>query len=77
MKVKSYALFFGVLLIVVFYYGVYQLEGFKNVASDAQTKIKQITTKSLPKNAICIRGAQCLSGKCIGNQNETLYGYCQ
>jgi len=53
------------------------MEGFKNVSSDAQNQIALITTKTLPKNALCIRGAQCISGKCIANQNETLFGYCQ
>jgi hypothetical protein len=74
---KSYGLFFGVLLVVVLYYGLCRMEGFKNVSSDAQNQITKIVTKSLPKNALCKRGAQCLSGKCLTNQNETLYGYCQ
>lgn len=77
MKVKSYTLFLGVLLVIGLYYGLCRMEGFKNVSSDAQNQIALITTKTLPKNALCIRGSQCVSGKCITNQNETLYGYCQ
>ncbi len=52
-------------------------EGFKNVDFDAQNQIAKITQKILPKNALCIRGAQCISGKCLDNNNETTYGYCQ
>ena len=35
-----------------------------------------IKTKILPENAVCIRGAQCQSGKCFETNNETTYGYC-
>jgi hypothetical protein len=52
-------------------------EGFKNVDFDAQNQIAKINQKILPKNALCIRGAQCISGKCLDNNNETTYGYCQ
>lgn len=52
-------------------------EGYKNVSSTAQNEITKITTKILPSKAICIKGAQCQSGKCLTNANESLYGYCQ
>ncbi len=77
MKGKSYGLFFGVAIVVILYYVLVRKEGFKNVSSEAQNQIQKIVTKSLPKNALCIRGTQCTSGKCLTNQNETLYGYCQ
>lgn len=51
-------------------------EGFKNVDYDAQNKLELIKTKILPENAVCIRGAQCQSGKCFETNNETTYGYC-
>ena len=51
-------------------------EGFKNVDYDAQNKLELIKTKILPENAVCIRGAQCQSGKCLETNNETTYGYC-
>ena len=51
-------------------------EGFKNVDMDAQNQLEKIKTKILPENAVCIRGAQCLSGKCLETNNETTYGYC-
>lgn len=52
-------------------------EGFKNVALTAQSKLESITQKVLPKNSVCVRNAQCLSGKCIGTDNESLFGYCE
>lgn len=52
-------------------------EGFKNVTITAQSKLETITQKVLPKNAVCIRNTQCLSGKCIGTENESLFGYCE
>lgn len=51
-------------------------EGYKNVDFDAQNELEKITTKILPYRAICIRGAQCISGKCLENNNETTFGYC-
>lgn len=65
----------SVFFVVVLAKGI--TEGFKNVDMDARVKLESITTKILPKNAICIRGAQCISGKCLETQNETVYGYCQ
>jgi hypothetical protein len=74
---KRIGLLVGVVLILVLYCFLTKQEGYKNVDFDAQNKIETITTKILPKNAICIRGAQCLSGKCLETNNETTYGYCQ
>lgn len=51
-------------------------EGFKNVDFDAQNELNKITTKILPYRATCIRGAQCISGKCLETNNETTYGFC-
>lgn len=51
-------------------------EGFKNVDYDAQNQLAKINTKILPGKAVCIRGAQCISGRCLENNNETTYGYC-
>ena len=51
-------------------------DGFKNIDFDAQNQLEKITTKILPGKAICIRGAQCISGKCLENNNETTFGYC-
>lgn len=52
-------------------------EGYKNVSATAQNEIVKINTKILPSKALCVRGAQCQSGKCLTNANESLYGYCQ
>lgn len=76
MKIKGYAVFTGIFVITLLYSILLRKEGFKNVSSDAKNQIQKIVTKSLPKNALCIRGSQCISGKCLTNQNETLYGYC-
>ena len=64
-----------VLLLVAWLFQIAK-EGFKNLDYDAQNKLELIKTKILPENAVCIRGAQCLSGKCMETNNETTYGYC-
>lgn len=63
----------GILLVCLFQS---QREGYKNIDFDAQNELGKITTKILPHRAICIRGEQCLSGKCLENNNETTFGYC-
>lgn len=52
-------------------------EGYKNVSATAQNEIIKINTKILPTKALCVKGSQCQSGKCLTNANESLYGYCQ
>jgi hypothetical protein len=75
MKVQKILL--GVLLLGLLVYIVrIPREGYKNIDVDAQVQLEKILTKVLPENAVCIRGAQCLSGKCLENNNETTYGYC-
>jgi len=75
MKVKTALL--GVLLLALLVYVIrIPREGYKNIDVDAQVQLEKILTKVLPENAVCIRGAQCLSGKCLENNNETTYGYC-
>jgi len=49
---------------------------FKNIDNDAANELAKITQKLLPHRAICIRGAQCISGKCLETNNESTYGYC-
>jgi hypothetical protein len=68
----------SLVLVVVLVAWIFQIanEGFKNVDFDAQNKLDLIKTKILPANAVCIRGAQCMSGKCLETNNETTYGYC-
>jgi hypothetical protein len=75
MKGKAYlwsALLIGILYIAF----IKTSEGFKNLDYEAQTELNKITTKILPYRATCIRGAQCISGKCLETNNETTYGYC-
>lgn len=75
MKVKSILL--GLLLVgILLYIARIPREGYKNIDVDAQAQLDKIITKVLPENAVCIRGAQCLSGKCLETNNETTYGYC-
>jgi hypothetical protein len=67
----------GAILIVILYIAyVKTSEGFKNIDYDAANELNKITTKILPYRATCIRGAQCISGKCLETNNETTYGYC-
>jgi hypothetical protein len=54
-----------------------QTEGFKNVDSDAALRLEKIKTKILPSGSLCIRGPQCISGVCLENKNETMYGFCK
>jgi hypothetical protein len=51
-------------------------EGFKNLDNNAANELNKITQKILPHRATCIRNAQCISGRCLDNNNETTYGYC-
>jgi len=51
-------------------------ERFKNIDNDAANELAKINQKILPHRAICIRGAQCISGKCLESNNEGTYGYC-
>jgi hypothetical protein len=51
-------------------------ERFKNIDNDAANELAKINQKILPYRAICIRGAQCISGKCLEANNEATYGYC-
>ena len=75
MKTKNIVV--GILIIGILYSLLFtRREGYKNVDSDAQNQLEKITTKILPAKAVCIRGAQCISGKCLENNNETTYGYC-
>ena len=68
----------AVLILCVLYWLLHttRTEGYKNVDMDAQNQLDKIKTKILPGKAVCIRGAQCLSGKCLETNNETTYGYC-
>ncbi len=76
MKTKNIVFAF-LFIIGLLYYGLcLRKEGYKNIDTDAQNQLEKIVTKVLPENAICIRGAQCQSGKCLENNNETTYGYC-
>lgn len=70
--------FFLLLLLVIFLYFacLETSEGFKNIDNDAANELAKITQKVLPHRAICIRGAQCISGKCLETNNEATYGYC-
>jgi hypothetical protein len=75
---KSQKIWIGFLLFLLFVCIVilnYQ-EGFKNIDYDAENQLDKIVTKVLPENAICIRGAQCISGRCLETNNGTTYGYC-
>lgn len=67
------------LLILYFVYMLVQQyrEGFKNVDSDAALRLEKIKTRILPSGSLCIRGAQCISGVCLENNNETTYGFCK
>lgn len=74
---KGKAILWGVLFIGILYIAfVKTSEGFKNLDYEAANELEKIVTKILPHRAICIRGAQCISGKCLENNNETTYGYC-
>lgn len=53
-----------------------QREGFKNLDNEAANELAKINTKILPGRAICIRGEQCISGKCLETNNSATYGYC-
>lgn len=68
----------SLILLIVVLYGAFiaTSEGFKNIDNDAANELNKITQKLLPHRAICIRGAQCISGKCLETNNETTYGYC-
>lgn len=75
---KGKTLILGILLIGFLYFVLVnkQNEAFKNVDNEAANELNKIVTKSLPYRAICIRNAQCISGKCLETNNETTYGYC-
>jgi hypothetical protein len=75
---KSKKIWIGLLVATVLFYIFLtkSQEGYKNIDYDAQNQLEKIVTKVLPENAICIRGAQCVSGRCLENNNETTYGYC-
>jgi len=74
---KGNVLLWGILLLSVLYIAfVKTSEGFKNLDNEAANELGKITTKILPHRATCIRGAQCISGKCLETNNETTYGYC-
>lgn len=75
---KSKKIIIGFALVLFFLYVILtrRKDGFKNVDFDAGNQLEKIVNKVLPENAICIRGAQCISGKCLENNNETTYGYC-
>lgn len=77
MKSSGILFFVLITILVLLYVCLVQREGFKNVDFDARNQIEKIRTKILPSNALCIRGAQCISGRCLENNNETTYGYCQ
>ena len=66
------------ILLVVILYGAFVAtsEGFKNVDNEAANELNKIRQKILPHRAICIRNAQCISGKCLETNNEATYGYC-
>ena len=49
---------------------------FVDIDNDAANELAKINQKILPHRAICIRGAQCISGKCLESNNEGTYGYC-
>jgi hypothetical protein len=66
----------GFLLLVLYIVLTRRVDGFKNVDVDARNQLEKIVNKVLPENAVCIRGAQCISGKCLETNNETTYGYC-
>lgn len=74
---KSKKIWVGaILLLLGLYIFLTKQEGFKNLDFDARNQLEKIVNKVLPENAICIRGAQCISGKCLETNNETTYGYC-
>lgn len=76
MKVK---LLWFVALLIVLYVALTKggnIERFKNIDNDAANELAKINQKILPYRAICIRGAQCISGKCLESNNEATYGYC-
>lgn len=75
MKVNKVVIGLLVLILLAWTFQIVK-EGFKNVDYDAQNELEKIKTKILPAKAICIRGAQCQSGKCLETNNETTYGYC-
>lgn len=68
----------SLILLIVFLYGAFLAtsEGFKNIDNDAANELNKITQKILPYRATCIRGAQCISGRCLETNNEATYGYC-
>lgn len=72
-KTLFFAVVIGILLVCLWNQ---KREGYKNIDFDAQNELEKINTKILPYRAICIRGAQCMSGKCLENNNETTFGYC-
>jgi hypothetical protein len=53
-----------------------KFEDFKNIDNDAANELGKINQKILPHRAICIRNAQCVSGRCLETNNEATYGYC-
>ena len=75
MKLRNILL--GGLVLFLVYVLFRQTEGFKNVDSDAALRLEKIKTKILPSGSLCIRGPQCISGVCLENKNETMYGFCK
>ena len=69
-------LYFALLIVILYIAFITTSEGFKNIDNDAANELNKITQKVLPYRAICIRGAQCISGKCLETNNESTYGYC-
>lgn len=65
-------------VLILFLYCVLakRMESFKNLDNDAANELAKINQKILPHRATCINGNQCLSGRCLDNNNETTYGYC-
>jgi hypothetical protein len=76
MKSKTILFGLGFLSLLLYIFLTRREEGFKNVDFDARNQLEKIVNKVLPENAVCIRGAQCISGKCLETNNETTYGYC-
>ena len=73
---KNSILYLVLLVIVLYAAFLATSEGFKNVDNEAANELTKITQKILPYRATCIKGAQCISGKCLETNNETTYGYC-
>jgi hypothetical protein len=69
-------LYFVLLIGILYIAFVKTSEGFKNLDTEAANELNKITQKVLPHRATCIRGAQCISGRCLETNNEATYGYC-